>query len=68
MLCMQLPAHVREFFRRQGSIGGKKRNARLSPEQRSAIGRKAAQARWAAERERGLSVKPTRKKSKRGVV
>ncbi len=65
---MQLPAHIREFFRRQGSIGGKKRNAQLSPEQRSAIGRKAAQARWAAVRERGPAVKAVRKQSKRGGV
>jgi len=39
-----------EYFRQQGArggaIGGKKRFAPLTPEQRSAIGRAAALARW----------------------
>jgi len=65
---MKLPENIRELFRRQGSIGGKKRNASLSPEERSAIGRKAAEARWAAVREHGTAVKRARAKSKRGVV
>ncbi len=65
---MRLPEDVRAFFRRQGSIGGKKRNAQLSPEQRSAIGRKAAQARWAKVRENRPDGKQGEKKSKRGAV
>jgi len=65
---MKLPEHIREFFRRQGSIGGKRRNAQLSPEERSAVGRKAAQARWAKEREQTPGAKRTRKKTKRGAV
>jgi len=65
---MKLPENIREFFRRQGSIGGKKRNAQLTPEQRSEIGRKAVEARWAKVREQGSAAKRTRKKTKRGAV
>jgi len=40
----------REFFRKQGKKGGKlsakARLAKLTPEQRSEVGRKAAAARW----------------------
>lgn len=43
---MKLPDDIREFFRQQGSRGGKKRNRNLSPERRREIARKAAQARW----------------------
>ena len=43
------PAAV-ELGRRGGLIGGKARAAKLSPEQRSAIARKAAAARWRAPR------------------
>lgn len=39
------PAAV-ELGRRGGLIGGKARAAKLSPEQRSEIARKAAQKRW----------------------
>ncbi len=65
---MKLPEHIREFFRRQGSIGGKKRNAQLSSEERSEVGRKAAQARWAKVHEQSPGAKRTRKKTKRGAV
>ncbi len=39
------PAAV-DLGRRGGLIGGKARAAKLSPEQRSEIARRAAQARW----------------------
>ena len=41
-----MPAHVKEFFQKQGKIGGKKRSAKLSPERRKEIAQKAAEARW----------------------
>jgi hypothetical protein len=44
---MKLPDDVKEFFRRQGKIGAKKRTANLSPERRQEIARNAATARWA---------------------
>jgi len=46
---MDIPDDVREFFRKQGRIGGKRRMKRLSPEERTEIARKAAQSRWAYE-------------------
>jgi hypothetical protein len=49
---MKLPDEIREFFRKQGSIGGKKRNRILSVEQRKEIARKAAQARWSKQDEK----------------
>lgn len=48
---MKMPAQVKEFFQRQGKIGGKKRSARLSPERRREIAQQAAEARWAKKRE-----------------
>lgn len=36
-----------EYFRNQGSIGGKKATDAMTPERRKEIARKAAQARWA---------------------
>lgn len=47
MIDMKMPAHVKEFFQKQGKIGGKKRSASLSPERRKEIARRAAEARWA---------------------
>jgi hypothetical protein len=44
---MKLPDDIREFFRRTGRIGARKRHAGLSPERRSEIARIAANARWA---------------------
>lgn len=44
---MKMPAHVKEFFQKQGKIGGMKRSANLSPERRKEIARRAAEARWA---------------------
>lgn len=43
---MKIPDKVREYFRRQGKIGAKKRHANLAPERRREIARAAAQARW----------------------
>jgi hypothetical protein len=45
---MKDPAAV-ELGRKGGLKGGKARAAKLSPEERSAIARKAAQARWATK-------------------
>jgi hypothetical protein len=47
MCGMELPESVRDFFRRQGKIGAKRRYKKLSPEQRTRVARIAAQARWA---------------------
>ena len=49
---MDIPDDVREFFRKQGRIGGKRRMKRLSPEERTEIARKAAQSRWADKTKR----------------
>lgn len=43
---MKMPEDVREYFRRQGKIGAKKRHANLTPERRREIAREAARARW----------------------
>lgn len=43
----ELPEAALEFFRKQGHIGGTRRAANLTPEQRSEQARKAVQARWA---------------------
>jgi hypothetical protein len=43
----KLPEAALEFFRKQGRIGGRKRAANLTPEERSEQARKAVQARWA---------------------
>jgi hypothetical protein len=51
-----MPESVREWFRQQGARGGKigapRRQAKLSPEHRSELARKAALARWAKKRKR----------------
>lgn len=46
MLAMRIPEEVKQFFRKQGKIGAKKRSANLSAERRSEIARRAAEARW----------------------
>jgi hypothetical protein len=43
----QLPEAALEFFREQGHIGGTRRAANLTAEERSGQARKAVQARWA---------------------
>ena len=47
---MKLPPEVREQFARYGQQGGEIRAARLSPERRKAIGRRAATQRWVRSR------------------
>jgi hypothetical protein len=47
---MELPEEVRERFRRHGRVGGRARAARMSPEQRKVIARRAAATRWVRER------------------
>jgi len=44
------PAHVRQWFARQGQKGGETTAERMTPEQRSAKASKAASARWAKAR------------------
>jgi len=50
----ELPDSAREYFKGEGAKGGKKggpaRAAKLTPERRSEIARKAAQARWAKDK------------------
>lgn len=46
MGCMKLPEEIREMFRRQGKIGGKKRLDVIPAERRRQIARNAAEARW----------------------
>lgn len=48
---VKMPEHVREFFRKQGKIGAKKRSANLAPERRKEIAQLAARARWANKTE-----------------
>jgi hypothetical protein len=50
---MKLPRDVKEFFRKQGKIGAKKRSANLSPQRRSEIARAAAIARWTTVKAEG---------------
>jgi hypothetical protein len=46
----KLPDAIKEYFQREGAKGGKKggksRMASMTPEQRSALAKKAAAARW----------------------
>jgi len=44
------PKAVREYFAKIAKQGGQARARKLTPEQRKASARKAAQARWAKER------------------
>jgi len=45
----KLPEAALEFFRKKGHIGGRRRAANLTAEQRSEQARKAVQARWAKQ-------------------
>lgn len=47
---MKLPPEVRARFRAYGSIGGRVRADRLTPERRRAIARRAATSRWIRHR------------------
>ena len=42
---------IREYFAKFGRKGGKAAAAKMTPEQRKASARKAAQARWAKKKE-----------------
>jgi hypothetical protein len=44
------PKAVREYFAKIAKQGGQARAKKLTPEQRKASARKAAQARWAKQR------------------
>ena len=43
---MELPDEIRELFRRHGREGGRARAARMGPEQRRRVARRAATSRW----------------------
>jgi hypothetical protein len=49
-MAKKLPADIREYFRKQGAIGGKAsgkaRMEKLTAQQRTEIAKKAAAARW----------------------
>jgi hypothetical protein len=55
----KLPPAVLDFFRKQGArggaIGGTKRAANMTEEQRSEAARKAVQARWAKKKSKASS-------------
>lgn len=54
-----IPEEVKLFFQHTGSIGGRKRSAALSPEERKASADRAIHARWARyRRAKGLPPKP----------
>ena len=53
---MRFTREMLEYFRQQGELGAAKRNESLTPEERTAIARKAANARWSK----------VKKKSKKG--
>jgi len=53
----KLPEAALEFFRKKGQIGGRKRAANLSPEERSEQARRAVQARWAKQAKRASTGK-----------
>jgi hypothetical protein len=53
---MDMPDDVREFFRKQGSIGGKRRMKKLSAQERTEIARNAAQRRWADGAKKGSKI------------
>jgi len=47
---MKLPDELRERFRHYGRTGGRARAARMTPEARAAVARRAATARWIRKR------------------
>jgi hypothetical protein len=62
---MDMPDNVREFFRKQGSIGGKRRMRKLSPQERTEIARKAAKSRWANKAGKNSNKAPNRQSDSR---
>lgn len=61
IIMKKLPEDVKEFFRREGSKGGKKggksRMEQLTREQRTALAKKAAEARWGKSKSQEGSLK-----------
>lgn len=47
---MRLPDDIREAFRKYGRAGGRARAARMTPERRTQVARRAATARWIRQR------------------
>ena len=47
---MKLPDDIRESFRRYGRAGGRARAARMTPERRRQVARRAATTRWIRKR------------------
>jgi hypothetical protein len=45
-MASKLNPEALEFFRKAGSVGGKKRTNAMTKEERKALARKAAKARW----------------------
>ena len=66
----KLPSEVLEFFKKQGSkggrIGGKLRLEKITPERRSEIAQKAAAARWKNKSAGSARVKGKRHRGKAG--
>ena len=56
----KLPEAALEFFRKKGRIGGRRRAANLSSEERSEQARKAVQARWAKQAKKASKGKGTK--------
>jgi hypothetical protein len=56
----KLPEAALEFFRRKGRIGGRRRAANLTAEQRIEQARNAVQARWAKQATRESKKKGTK--------
>jgi hypothetical protein len=60
---MKLPEDIREYFRKQGKRGAAIRAATLSPEERTAIAKKAAAVRW-SKPENNSEKKQARKRTR----
>jgi hypothetical protein len=58
---MKLPDDIRKFFQQQGRIGAAKRIAMMSPAERRANAKRAAQIRWKNERLKREKSKPEEK-------
>jgi hypothetical protein len=56
----ELPEAALEFFRQKGRIGGQRRAANLTAEQRSEQARKAVQVRWAKQAAKATTKKGTK--------
>jgi hypothetical protein len=56
----KLPEAALEFFRKKGSIGGRRRAKNMTAEQRSEQARKAVQARWVKQATKASKKKGTK--------